>query len=82
MSNHGIAVSDRYSDCIKSIVVNPVLQTADVSYKDNDIVYQYSNVPAVECYRIIHHDDISLGLWVNKVCKQPEVKCRRETFGY
>ena len=82
MSDYRIVVAERTSDCISSIVVDPVRQTADVGYKNSDIIYHYVNVPAVECFRLIHHDDISLGMWVNKHCKKEEVRCIKKTFGY
>ena len=70
-----LVVDDRYSECIRSIVVNPLLGTASV-------VYKYSNVPATEIFRLIHHKDISLGMWVNQVLKNTDLPFLRETFGY
>ena len=80
MSDYRIVVGNRSSGCISAIVVDPVYQTADVGFLNNDIVYRYVNVPTKELFRLIHHDDISLGKWVNKVCKRPEVRCIKKYF--
>ena len=77
-----LVVDDRYSECIRSIVVNPLLGTACVAYKDSDVVYKYSDVPSTEIFRLIHHKDISLGMWVNQVLKNTDLPFLRETFGY
>ena len=82
MSDYRIVVSDRSSDCVSTIVVDPVYQTADVGFLNNDTIYRYVNVPSQELFRLIHDDDISLGKWVNKFCKRPEVRCIRQYFDY
>ncbi len=82
MSDYRVLVAERSSECISTIVVDPVYQTADVAFKNNDLIYRYVNVPSAELFRVIHHDDISLGKWVNKVCKRPEVRCIKKYFNY
>ena len=77
-----LLVDDRYSECIEAIVVNPLLGTASVSYKDSDLVYKYSSVPTAEIFRLIHHKDISLGMWVNQVLKNTDLPFLRDSFGY
>jgi hypothetical protein len=66
-------VVNRSSTSIKSLIVNPLTQTASVLYEGSDVLYQYRNVPVFECFRVIDIADISLGKWVNKVLKAPGV---------
>ena len=84
MPNKGLAVSDRDSSCIRSIVVNPTEQTAHVAFKHSDVLYKYRNVPTAECLRLINDkdSDISLGQWVNQVLKQPNIFFTTTSFGY
>ena len=82
MQNYGIAVSDRKSSCIRSLIVDPVEKTATVAFHDNDQVYKYSNVPTLECLRVAYQEDISLGKWFHRVLNQPEVYFTKTSFGY
>jgi hypothetical protein len=82
METYGIAVADRNSSCIRSLVVNPVEQTATVAFHDNDLVYKYSNVPTLECLRVAYQTDISLGKWFHRVLNQPNIHYTKTSFGY
>ena len=82
MQNYGIAVSDRKSSCIRSLIVDPVEKTATVAFHDNDLVYKYRNVPTLECLRVADQEDISLGKWFHRVLNQPEVYFTKTSFGY
>ena len=73
-------VVNRSSTSIKSLIVNPLRQTASVLYEGNDVIYQYRKVPVFECFRVINTPDISLGMWVNKVLKAPGVLFSKTTL--
>ena len=82
MQNYGIAVSDRKSSCIRSLIVDPVEKTATVAFHNNDEVYKYSNVSTLECLRVAYQEDISLGKWFHRVLNQPEIRFVKTSFGY
>ena len=82
MQNYGIAVADRSSSCIRSLIVDPVEKTATVAFHDNDQVYKYSNVPTLECLRVAYQEDISLGKWFHRVLNQPQLHFTKTSFGY
>ena len=73
-------VVNRSSTSIKTLIVNPLRQTASVLYEGSDVIYQYRNVPVFECFRVIDIADISLGKWVNKVLKAPGVFFSKTTL--
>ena len=82
MQNYGIAVSDRSSSCVRSLIVDPVEKTATVAFHNNDLVYKYSNVPTLECLRVAYQEDISLGKWFHRVLNQPQIHFTKTSFGY
>ena len=75
-------IVNRSSTCIKSLIVNPLRGTASVLYEGNDVIYQYRNVPVFECFRVINTPDVSLGMWVNKVLKNPSVLFSKTSIAY
>ena len=82
MLNHGIVVADRDSSFIRLLVVNPAEQTACVTFKDNNHVYEYSNVPTEECLKVASQPELSLGKWFHQVLGQPGIYFTKTSFGF
>ena len=82
MLNHGIVVADRDSSFIRLLVVNPAEQTACDTFKDNNHVYEYSNVPSEECLKVASQPDLSLGKWFHQVLSQPGIYFTKTAFGF
>ena len=82
MLNHGIVVADRDSSFIRLLVVNPVEKTACVTFKDNNHVYEYSNVPSEECLKVASQPEVSLGKWFHQVLSQPGIYFTKTAFGF
>ena len=82
MPNNGLVVTDRDSSFIRLLVVNPADQTACVTFKDNNNVYEYSNVPTDECLRVAFTPEVSLGQWFHQVLSQPGIYFSKTSFGY
>jgi hypothetical protein len=82
MSNNGLVVADRDSSFIRLLVVNPAAQTACVKFKDDNHVYEYSNVPTDECLKVAFQPELSLGKWFHQVLNQPGIYFSKTSFGY
>ncbi len=80
LMTYNTLVADRYSAWVSAVTVNPVLQTAQVRVKGSDDIYKYSNVPTLECLRLLNTPDISLGRWVNRVLKADDVFCTKSSL--
>lgn len=81
MPNNGLVVTDRDSSFIRLLVVNPADKTACVTFKGNNNVYEYSNVPTDECLRVAF-TAVSLGQWFHQVLNQPGIYFSKTSFGY
>ena len=64
MFNAYIPVANRTSDAVYQVLVNPVLGTALVEFR-NGYCYKYSNVSRRAIINLIAQPNMSLGFWVN-----------------
>ena len=71
MFNAYIPVANRTSDAVYQVLVNPVLGTALVEFR-NGYCYKYSNVSRRAIINLIAQPNMSLGFWVNNNCVNAE----------
>lgn len=67
MFNTYIPVTNRTSDAVYQVLVNPMRGTALVEFR-NGYCYKYSNVSRRAILNLIAQPNMSLGFWVNKNC--------------
>ena len=82
----GIPTSDmqrvkRDSSSINELWVYPYEGRCTVMFKDGHL-YEYTNVSRRALFNVLVNPSVSLGKWVNKVCKRPEVRCIKKYFNY
>ena len=71
MFNAYIPVANRTSDAVYQVLVNPVLGTVLVEFR-NGYCYKYSNVSRRAIINLIAQPNMSLGFWVNNNCVNAE----------
>jgi hypothetical protein len=67
MFNNFIAVTNRTSDAVYQLLVNPFYGTVLVEFR-NGYSYQYSNVSRRAIANLLLNKNMSLGFWVNENC--------------
>ena len=80
MFNFQIQPTDRTSQAIEKILVNPVQGTVTCRFKSNGYEYKFSNVSRLKILNLLANDNMSYGFWIQELVNN-SIRVRDYLYG-